>query len=305
MVIYVYRKNLFGDVTEIYQGATCIAKYKYDAWGNCTVCNPDGTVNTSETFIGNIKPFRYRGYYWDNDLQLYYLQTRYYDPSVCRFISPDSHEYLDPETFGGLNLYTYCYNNPISYADPSGNLPFFILTAIIGAIIGVGITALVDYIPDKEFDLHWGWYVGVGLLGAAIGAGIGMAISYSATGTFTADIRWISAFNKAAKGDYSKLVKLSTHNAKSDYVSLGRYYSKTSPKNYINIAKNNNFTYFDMGKYYDIASKKNIAYKINELFINEQYLMGKIFYKTSVDIASVYAWELEILKGLGAIVLPF
>ena len=180
---YTFRKNLFGDITEIYQGATCVAKYKYDAWGNCTVCNPDGTVNTSETFIGNINPFRYRGYYWDNDLQLYYLQTRYYDPTVCRFISPDSHEYLDPETFGGLNLYAYCYNNPISYADPSGNLPFFILTAIIGAIIGVGITALVDYIPDKEFDLHWGWYVGAGLLGAAIGAGIGMAISYYATGS--------------------------------------------------------------------------------------------------------------------------
>ena len=45
------------------------------------------------------------------------------------------------------------------YGDPSGNLPFFILTAIIGAVIGVGITAAVDYIPDQEIDLHWGWYV--------------------------------------------------------------------------------------------------------------------------------------------------
>ncbi len=62
-------------------------------------------------------------------------------------------------------------------------MPFFILTAIIGAVIGVGITAAVDYIPDKEFDLHWGWYVGAGVLGAAIGAGIGMAVSYYATGS--------------------------------------------------------------------------------------------------------------------------
>ena len=113
--LYTYRKNIFGDITEIYEGATCVAKYKYDAWGNCMVCNPDGTVNTSETFIGNINPFRYRGYYWDKDLQLYYLQTRYYNSSVCRFISPDSHEYLDPETFGGLNLYAYCLNNPVNY----------------------------------------------------------------------------------------------------------------------------------------------------------------------------------------------
>ena len=112
---YTYRKNLFGDITEIYSGTTCVAKYKYDAWGNCTVCNPDGTVNTSADFIGNINPFRYRGYYWDRDLQLYHLQTRYYDPTVGRFISPDSYEYLDPESFGGLNLYCYCLNNPVNY----------------------------------------------------------------------------------------------------------------------------------------------------------------------------------------------
>ncbi len=74
-------------------------------------------------------------------------------------------------------------NNPIMYANPSGNFPFFILAIIIGAVIGVGIMAAVDYIPDKEFDLHWGWYVGAGVLGAAIEAGIGMAISYYATGS--------------------------------------------------------------------------------------------------------------------------
>ena len=76
-------------------------------------------------------------------------------------------------------------NDPINYVDPSGYFPFFILTAIIGAVIGVGIIAAVDYIPDKEFNLHWGWYVGAGVLGAAIGAGIGMVVSYSATGSIT------------------------------------------------------------------------------------------------------------------------
>ncbi|MBQ3572411.1 MAG: hypothetical protein IJA15_06260 [Clostridia bacterium] len=42
-----------------------MVKYRYNAWGNCTVCNSDGTPNTSTDFIGNINPFRYRGYYWD------------------------------------------------------------------------------------------------------------------------------------------------------------------------------------------------------------------------------------------------
>ena len=112
---------MFSNITEIYHGTNCVAKYKYDVWGNCTVCNPDGTINTAEDFIGNVNPFRYRGYYWDKHAEMYFLQTRWYDPSVCRFISPDSHEYLDPASFSGLNLYVYCLNNPIMYTDSSGH----------------------------------------------------------------------------------------------------------------------------------------------------------------------------------------
>ena len=61
------------------------------------------------------------------------------------------------------------------YVDPSGHFPFFLLTALLA----VGITAAVDYIPDQEFDLHWGWYVGAAVAGAVIGLGI----SYYATGS--------------------------------------------------------------------------------------------------------------------------
>ena len=119
--LYTFRKNIFGDITDIYQGTTRVAKYKYDAWGNCTVCNSDGTPNTSSTFIGNINPFRYRGYYWDKELGLYYLHSRYYDPAICRFISLDSIEYLEPRSINGLNLYAYCGNDPINRYDPSGH----------------------------------------------------------------------------------------------------------------------------------------------------------------------------------------
>ena len=119
---YTYRKNLFGDIVALYQGATKVAEYAYDAWGNCTVIDPaTGNVSTSDVFIGNQNPFRYRGYYWDNDLGLYYLMSRYYDPQTGRFINADSLEYLDPETIGGLNLYAYCGNNPIMGVDPDGN----------------------------------------------------------------------------------------------------------------------------------------------------------------------------------------
>ncbi|MDE5868415.1 MAG: hypothetical protein K2H02_05670, partial [Anaeroplasmataceae bacterium] len=62
-----------------------------------------------------MNPIRYRSYYYDIETKLYYLQTRYYNPEIGAFISPDSTDYLDVETISGLNLYTYCYNNPVMY----------------------------------------------------------------------------------------------------------------------------------------------------------------------------------------------
>ena len=98
---FMYRKNLFGDITAIYKGTTKVAEYIYDAWGNCT-------ITLDKKSYGTNNPFRYRGYYWDEDLKMYYLMTRYYDPKTGRFINADSIEYLEPETINGLNLYAYC-----------------------------------------------------------------------------------------------------------------------------------------------------------------------------------------------------
>jgi len=148
-VDYYYRKNIQGDVVEIYTASgTLAASYIYDAWGNHLVLNAYGAGNTSSTFIGNVNPIRYRGYYFDRETGLYYLQTRYYDPEIGRFISPDSLDYLDPETLGGINLYAYCNNNPVMYADPSGHLPWLILAAVLlftpvgGTALQVAISAL-------------------------------------------------------------------------------------------------------------------------------------------------------------------
>ena len=51
---------------------------------------------------------------------MYYLQTRYYDPEIGQFISPDSPEYLVPDDITGLNLYAYCGYNPVMNVDPTG-----------------------------------------------------------------------------------------------------------------------------------------------------------------------------------------
>ncbi|MBQ2710939.1 MAG: hypothetical protein IJF66_03235 [Clostridia bacterium] len=157
--VYTYRKNLFGDIIAIYQGATKKAAYLYDAWGNCTITqDTDG--------IGTANPFRYRGYYWDSDLQLYYLMSRYYDPATGRFINADSLEYLDPETIGGLNLYSYCYDNPVMYADPSGHAAIsFLVSLIIGGLVYWGLSEL--------FGEHFATGTGLAITGgSAVVSGI-------------------------------------------------------------------------------------------------------------------------------------
>ena len=66
-------------------------------------------------------PFRYRGYYYDSSIGLYYLNSRYYDPETGRFLNEDLVSYLEPETIGGINLYAYCLNDPVNNIDPSGH----------------------------------------------------------------------------------------------------------------------------------------------------------------------------------------
>ena len=178
---YIYKRNIQGDIIQIINGAgDVVAKYIYDAWGNHKVLNPDGTENTNPTFIGNINPFRYRGYYFDSETSLYYLNSRYYDSEVGRFISPDSIDYLDPESINGLNLYCYCINNPISYYDPSGHsaiLAALLVGAIVGGVIGGVYGGLTAAANDQ--NVLAGVLIGIGA-GALMGAGAGVASLYLA-----------------------------------------------------------------------------------------------------------------------------
>ena len=119
--MYYVQKNIQGDVVALVNAdGDVVAKYSYDAWGINYVYDAEGKMNASDSFIGNINPFRYRGYYYDRETGLYYLQTRYYDPTAGRFINADSADYLDPESINGLNLYAYCGNNPVRGSDPYG-----------------------------------------------------------------------------------------------------------------------------------------------------------------------------------------
>lgn len=119
-VQYFYATNQFGDIISIIDATgNKIADYKYDDWGQ--IISISTTDNESER-IANINPLRYRGYYYDTETGYYYLQSRYYDPSICRFINADDimmAKCHKSENIG-LNLFAYCCNNPIENSDPSG-----------------------------------------------------------------------------------------------------------------------------------------------------------------------------------------
>ena len=83
-----------------------VVKYKYDAWGKCTV-----DASTTNTTLANLNPFRYRGYYYDEEIEMYYLQSRYYNPIIARFVSEDDIVViLSNQSILSYNIFNYCDN---------------------------------------------------------------------------------------------------------------------------------------------------------------------------------------------------
>ena len=121
-VNYYYLKNGQGDVVAILNASgNIVAKYAYDAWGNLlSVTDATGADKSADSaFIGNINPVRYRSYYYDTETGLYYLQSRYYDPEVGRFINADSAIGVNGDIHT-YNLFTYCGSNPINRYEVGG-----------------------------------------------------------------------------------------------------------------------------------------------------------------------------------------
>ena len=166
-----YEKNLQGDVVAVYDNnGVKHVSYTYDAWGNTTE-----TRHVNYT-AASYNPFRYRRYYYDRDIGLYCLGTRWYSTQFRRFLSPDNVD-VTAATPGGLtdkNLYAYCDNNPVMRVDYTGE--FWISAMLIGAAIGIAAQYATDIITniingETGSDLFtttssWQTYLAAGVGGA-------------------------------------------------------------------------------------------------------------------------------------------
>ena len=150
-----FMSNILGLVDD---SGNIVVKSKYDAYGNRI-----SITDTSGCDLGNINPFRYKGYYYDDDVEMYYCKSRFYVPLWHRWLNSDSINYLEPKNITSLNLFTYCNNNPVMYVDPTGR--FTILGLLISVGLSLAFEVLEDALDGNRMDHDWKDYLGAGISG--------------------------------------------------------------------------------------------------------------------------------------------
>ena len=238
---YYYLKNLQGDIVGILDAnGTQVVSYTYDAWGA-----PLSVTGTAADTIGQLNPFRYRSYYYDNETGLYYLNSRYYDPQTYRFLNADSQ--LNNDHLG-CNLFIYCGNNPVARVDDNGQGWWVVAGAIVGGIIG-GVSKAISNIVTGE---RWN----NGIIGAVVGGAVSGGV-FAATGSTT-----LAAFSGAASESLvnqvlSYIPKVSKINGNDNVTSLTTQNVLNSAKTVLNDTVKNGITSAIMSKISGIVVPTN------------------------------------------------
>ena len=145
---YYYVRNVQNDIVALVDDSgKTVVNYVYDSWGK--LLSITGSLKDT---VGIQNPFRYRGYYYDNETGMYYLKNRYYDPGLRRFIGSDAITTVEAslETFHNRNLYIYCNQNPIVRSDSKGNIWQVLLAGAVGAGISLGYQLVFE---KKELNM--------------------------------------------------------------------------------------------------------------------------------------------------------
>lgn len=325
---YIYQRNIQGDIIGILDvdSGTIVAKYNYDAWGNHKV------IEIGDNNIGEINPIRYRGYYYDKETGLYYLNSRYYSPELRRFICADEFSILDEtkSQINGLNLYMYCNDNPVMYADPSGYAPQWLkIAGWIG--LAVGTALCIGAITILTAGVGTATFLGTVAVGAAkgalIGAGIGIGVGTIAGGVgaiisgesfgsneFWSDVLYggmlgfgigsligaITGGFVCANGWYNAKAIEFTHVGSKEVV-LGR-----SP-GYVEVAENKGATYFHTSDeiWNATQSMKGVGskgmWRINKAFLKQQIKAGARFTLLDPKGGYFYAKEFAFVLKYGTL----
>ena len=161
--LYYYVLNAQGDVVRIVNSSrSVVASYTYDPWGK--IISSSGT-------LADINPLRYRGYYYDSETGFYYLQSRYYDPEIGRFINADSYASTDATGLLSTNMFAYCENDPVNRSDPSGEA-FSLITIAVGATVGALVNAAGTAVANIAAGKAWNDGIGLALLSGAVSGAV-------------------------------------------------------------------------------------------------------------------------------------
>ena len=206
---YYYALNGQGDVMGIFDGSgNCVVTYNWDnAWGY----NPEPEGSMADT-LGTLNPLRYRSYVYDEETELYYLQSRYYNPEICRFINADNY----PTTGQGLtgnNMFAYCGNNPVSRKDDGGDFWEIVVGAAIGGAIAGAIIGAVSHVVScgmSGSEVTVSGLLGAAATGAVTGAigAVGGAIGGTAAVVASVGVGVISGVTTAVNTEGSTTEKI-------------------------------------------------------------------------------------------------
>lgn len=310
---YYYVCNWRGDVVEIYNSAgVLVASYDYNAWGVTTTHSTDADTQN----IADLNPLRYRGYYYDSETSMYYVNSRYYDPATKRFLNSDDDllSALSPESLTDKNYFAYCDNNPVTRIDDDGEVWHIIAGAVIGGVlnsVGDIIGVVKAYQSGENVNQAW-LHLGISFASGAAGGALSMSaigtvasISINAAVSLSAESfdqiidKEFNAKNLIVAGIEGALGGIDTGGALAK--SARKAGSETIRKTYTtakNVCKSKGFK-AAVKAYAKKAAKQSIKYIKNTKSLSIKLIKANVksFAKEILKNVSVWAYKKWVKKG--------
>ncbi len=238
---YYYLRNAQGDIVKLIDNTgLTVVEYTYDSWGK-----PLGRTGTLSNSLGKYQPFRYRGYVYDEETGFYYLQSRYYDPTTCRFISADV-LLSTGQGVVGHNSFAYCLNNPINRCDSNGAFSWGTLLTCV-AIVAVAAVVVAATVATA------------GAAGAAVGAVAGAYFGATAASVTTAAVTaggYVVAGSIAACAASDVIEECSNVNPIRDYAFNGNDAAYRTTEAVLYTAA---FAYIEIGSMYQATGQDDLS----------------------------------------------